>query len=106
MKNKNSDWDNNNFPKAENPDNVGWMIMYWRITPCSGCKQSYNLESRQFDHLGITATKAEAIIKFNKYVADKKASGKAVSLKGLTLFLTKVVMVKKILDNKGDIING
>ncbi len=106
MKNKNSDWDNNNFPKADDPNDVGWMISYWRITPCSGCKQGYNLESRQFDHLEASATEAEAIIKFNEYVVAKKASGKAVNIKGLTLFLTKVVRVEKISDNKGDIING
>ena len=97
-------WTDNNFPDVEDPNDVGWMISYWRITPCSGCKQSYNLESRQFDHLGVSATQGEAIAKLNLYVAQKRASGKIHDLKGLTLFLTKVVLVRKISDNKGDII--
>lgn len=98
-------WADHVFPDAEDPNDVGWMISYWRITPkkCKGCKSDYALESRQFDHLGISATREEALAKLDFYINQKRTSGKAKSIKGLILFLTKVEKIVVISDKKGDI---
>ncbi len=94
-------WDDNDFD-ADDPVNVGWMISYWRITPCaSGCKDGYKLESRQFDHLPISASKAEAIEKWEEYVIQKRRTGETSDLKGLTIFLTQVIKVGIVSDNTG-----
>lgn len=97
-------WKDNIFVDAADPNDVGWLISYWRIVPCKSCKSNYRLESRQFDHLIKAATREEALEKFNKYVTQKKLSGKQNSIKGLTLFLSKVDTVARISSNTGEII--
>ncbi len=97
-------WDNNTFPKIDNPNDVGWLISYWRIMPCTSCNDDYRLDSRQFDHLVKSATKEEALAKFNEYVAAKRRTGKLSSIKGLTLFLSKIESVVCISDNTGEMI--
>lgn len=95
-------WDDNDFTLADDPLDVGWMISYWRITKCdTGCQDGYRTESRQFDHLGVSATRADAIELWRKYVKQKRRTGQSASLKGLTIFLTKVVKVGVISDETG-----
>ncbi len=98
-------WDNNQFPLADDPKRVGWLISYWRVVPCeSGCAGNYRLESRQFDHLVKAATREEALTRFNEYVENRRASGKSPSIKGLTLFLSRVDTIAVISDNTGEIV--
>lgn len=100
-------WDNSTFDKADDPLDVGWLISYWRITPCyTDCKEGedYILQSRQFDHLVLAATREEAVAKFKAYVAQKKASGELSGIKGLVLFLSKVDTVVEISDFEGRIV--
>ena len=97
-------WEDNIFPTADDPDDVGWLISYWRIRPCSSCNFDYQLESRQFAHLVKAATRKEALAKFAEYVAQKKRSGKMKNIKGLTLFLSKVDTVERISDETGEIV--
>lgn len=95
-------WEDSDFPHADDPQNVGWLISYWRITPCSsGCVEDYQLESRQFDHLVKAATPEQALEKFSKYVDQKRASGHIPDIKGLTLFLSRVEQVVVISDLTG-----
>lgn len=99
-------WNDATFPNADDPNEVGWLISYWRIRPCyGGCgKQDYVLESRQFDHLVKAATRDEALAKFNVYVAQKRLSGKLSDLKGLVLFLSRVDTMVVISDVTGEIV--
>jgi hypothetical protein len=95
-------WDDNDFTDADDPLDVGWMISYWRIVPCdTGCKDGYSLQSRQFDHLPLTATRAEAIAEWRRYLRQKRRTGQHASIKGLTVFLTKVVKVGVVSDETG-----
>ena len=95
-------WDDNDFPKADDPEDVGWMISYWRVTKCdTGCQDGYRLESRQFDHLELSATRAEAVAKWKFYLQQKRASGQADSIKGLTIFLSKIIKVGIVSDDTG-----
>ncbi len=97
-------WDDNDFPKADNPQDVGWFVSYWRIEKChTGCQDGYTLRSTQFDHLPLSATKGEAIALFNKYVIQKRAGGDRTGIKGLVLFLSKIEMVSEILDHSGNL---
>jgi hypothetical protein len=95
-------WNNDTFPKADDPLDVGWMISYWRVVPCESCTGNYSLQSAQFDHLPLAATRAEAIAKWRHYLRQKRRSGQADSIKGLTIFLTKVVKVGVVSDFSGD----
>ncbi len=98
-------WADNTFPDADDANDVGWMVISWKTVPCrQGCKGDYALHSRQFDHLGIAATRKEAETLFNKYVDMHIANGKNVHRKNFTLFLTKVVEYRRISDNAGDMI--
>jgi len=95
-------WDDNDFADADDPLDVGWMISYWRVIPCSsGCKDGYSLQSRQFDHLPLSATRADAIALWRTYVRQKRRSGQSSALKGLTIFLSKIVKVGVISDDTG-----
>jgi len=95
-------WKDSDFPRADNPEDVGWLISYWRITPCSeGCEGDYQLESRQFDHLVRAATPKQARAKFKLYVKQKRRSGEMPDIKGLTLFLSRVEEIAVISDNTG-----
>lgn len=96
-------WEDNDFPLADDPLDVGWMITSWRIIKCdTGCQDGYRTESRQFDHLGISATRSEAVAKWREYVKQKRRSGKQDSIKGRVVFLTKIVKVGIISDNTGE----
>ncbi len=95
-------WGNDTFPKADDPLDVGWLISYWRIVKCTSCTGNYSLESRQFDHLPLASTRAEAIAKWREYLVQKRASGKLKSIKGLTVFLSKVTKVGVVSDFAGD----
>lgn len=97
-------WDDNEFPDADDPMDVGWFISYWRTVPCSSCNADYRLESRQFDHLVKAASRDQALAKFQTFVDQKTRSGKSGSIKGLTLFLSRVEAVVRILDNTGEVI--
>ena len=96
-------WKNGNFPVADDPDDVEYMIMYWRTVECtSGCtKQDYRLESRQFDHLPKGVTLEQAQILFDKYVEERRATGDQAHRKSQTLFLCKVEQVAHIHDKNG-----
>lgn len=107
MENTTSAWEESKFPKADDPKDVGWLISYWRITPCySECKpgEGYRLQSRQFDHLVKAATREEALAKFNKYVENRREAGQISGIKGQTLFLSRVDTIATISNNKGEII--
>ena len=100
-------WQDHTFPTSDDPNDVDYMIMYWRKVKCptNNCGgQDYILESRQFDHLPSGISLGQARQLFNRYVAEKKASGKQDSIKGLTLFLCEVVNVEQISDDTGEII--
>ena len=107
-------WSTDEFPDADDPNDVGWLIGYWRIVPCydagtrrgtvDRANEDYFLESRQFAHLIKAATKREAVAKFNEYVEQKKASGKQKDIKGLTLFLSRVEVMTVISDRTGEIV--
>jgi len=99
-------WKDSTFPRADDPEDVGWLISYWRIVPCKSCEGDYRLESRQFDHLVKAANRPEALLKFQMYVDQKRASGQMPSLKGLTLFLSRVDTVAVISDHSGVVIDG
>jgi hypothetical protein len=101
-------WKDHTFPNADDPDDVEYMIMYWRTVECtSGCtKQDYRLESRQFDHLPKGVTFAQAQVLFNKYVQERRDTGDQTSRKGQTLFLCKVERVAHIHDNQGKALNS
>ena len=96
-------WEDNVFDQADEPLDVEWFVEYWRIMKCdTGCRdQGYRLESRSFDHLCKGATEEEAMEKFNHYVEQRRLSGEHPNIKGLTLFLTKVVAVAPITDRTG-----
>ena len=95
-------WEDNVFDHADDPLEVEWFIEYWRVVKCeTGCYGNYRLESRSFDHLIKGATEAEAVAKFEKYVEQKRATGVVPDIKGMTLFLTKVVRVVPITDITG-----
>ena len=99
-------WEDNVFEHADDPLTVSWFIEYWRITKCNvGCRGNYRLESRSFDHLAEGATEEEAQALFNKYVEQKRLSGEHSRMKGLTLFLTKVVAIAPIIDREGKAVN-
>jgi hypothetical protein len=97
-------WENNTFPDADDPNDVQWIIMYWRTVKCtSGCtKQDYRLESRQFDHLPKGTTLAQARVLLKHYTDQRRASGDQVNRKNQSLFLCKVMNVHHIHDNEGN----
>ena len=100
-------WQDHTFPDSDDPNDVSYMIMYWRKVPCptGRCKgRDYMLESRQFDHLPTGISLGQARQLFNEYAADKRGTGKQPSIKGLTLFLCEVVNVEQISNDEGDII--
>lgn len=97
-------WDDSNFPRADDPKKVRWLILYWRIVPCEGCRDNYRLESRQFDHLDEPATREEAVAKLEEYARNRRESGKQPSIKGLTLFLAEVAETVVISDHTGEIV--
>lgn len=100
-------WQDNTFPTADDPNDVGWMIMYWRTVPCNAsCKEDYRLESRQFAHLLKAATAKEAEIELAKFAADRRDAGINLHRKNHTLFLCKVHSLAHISDNTGKIIDG
>jgi hypothetical protein len=97
-------WEDNNFPDADDPDDVEYLIVYWRTVPCptGKCKgQDYQLRSRQFDHLPKGTTLGQAQAKFNEYVKSRRNSGDQSRRKNHSLFLCQVVSVKHIHDENG-----
>ena len=97
-------WDNGNFPDADDPKDVEYMIVYWRTVQCtSGCtEQDYRLESRQFDHLPLGTTFAQAQVLFNHYVQERRGTGKQDNRKNQSLFLCQVMRMAHIHDNNGN----
>jgi len=102
------DWEDNNFPLAEPPGQVRWMLVSWyivKVPDCDHCTRgNYGLTSRQFDHFVVGATKAQVIQKMKDYINQHKDRGTRADRKGHVLFLTKVVAIKKISNLSGDII--
>ena len=97
-------WEDNAFPDADIAEDVGWLISYWRTTPCkAGCKGNYRLESRQFDHLVKAATREEALELFYGYVKERK-NGRNLARKNHVLFLCKVDTMERISDVTGKIV--
>ena len=50
----------------------------------------------------IGTTRADAIAKFDKYVAMHKGIAKNINRKNHIMFLTQVIKMDRISDNKGD----
>ena len=102
------DFEDNNFPLADNPSTVRWMIVSWKIVKkpeCDHCiRGNYGLESRQFDHMIQGAVKADVVQKMKDYINMQKDNGSKPNVKGHVLFLTKVIAMKKISDQTGAII--
>lgn len=103
-------WQDNTFPDADDPNDVEYMIMYWRKVPRTPCPtgncgdQDYRLESRQFEHLPRGTTKKQAEEVFQYYVDQRRGSGDQTSRKGQVLFLCKVERVSHITDDAGKVI--
>jgi len=99
-------WDNDTFPTADTPSGVGWMIVSWKIVKntCKNCKRDYNIETRQFDHLPDTTTRAQAIAKLEEYKTMHVNHHRSDHRKNHTLFLCKVEAQRRITDRHGDLI--
>ena len=98
-------WIDNNFPRADDPSTVRWIIGYWRIEKAPGVgPKSYRLKSVIFDHLDNTYNQAQAEAYFQKYVDAKKATGKVKGIKALNLFLLHVNQWEQISGNDGEVI--
>jgi hypothetical protein len=100
-------WQNNDFPDADDPVTVGWMIVSWRTVPnpkpCAHCARGdYSLVARQFEHLLDSVNQADAIAEFRRYVRMHANSKKNKHRKNESLFLTKVIRHRRISDNAGD----
>ncbi len=100
-------WKTHTFPTADDPNDVEWMIVYWRTIPCptGNCAgQDYQLEARQFDHLPKGTTLKQANDKLDEYAANRRASGFNKGLKNHSLFLLKVQTVIHVNDSTGAVI--
>jgi len=98
-------WDDNNFPDASDPEDVKYMVLSWKVIQCRTCINNYKTESRQFEHLGMAATRREADAMFKKYV-DMHVSRKNPNRKLYTLFLVEIIDKKHIQDVRGELIGS
>jgi hypothetical protein len=101
-------WADSKFPDADDPDDVEYMIMYWRTVPCptGNCAgKDYRLESRQFDHLPKGTSLGQAKQKLKEYSDNRKGRGDNPGRKNHSLFLCQVVEVAHINDHMGGVIN-
>ena len=101
-------WDDNNFPTADDPDDVEYMIVYWRTVKCptGNCGgRDYRLDSRQFDHLPKGTNLGQAQAKLQEYANNRRGRGDNPGRKNHSLFLCQVVRVTHINDHTGKVIN-
>lgn len=100
-------WQDNNFPDADDPDDVEWMIISWKIVempPCDHCERGdYKLEARQFDHLPPGTTRPQALAILEAYKQAHKTSGFNPKRKNHLIFLTKVETYERVSDVGGGI---
>jgi len=100
------DFEDNNFPLADNPADVEWMICSWKIVKLPECEHcirgNYGLDSKQFDHMVIGTTRAQAVAKFREYVLMHKANASGWKRKNHVIFLTKVIKYRRISKLNGD----
>ena len=98
-------WADNNFPDADDPDTVEWMLVSWKIVPKKEClhceRDDYGYEAYQFDHLPRGTNRAQAIAKLQEYIDMHKAGGNNSRRKGHVIFLTKVETFERVSDNTG-----
>ena len=99
-------WADNDFPDADDPDDVEYMLVSWKIVPledCPTCKRGdYGLESKQFDHLPPGTTLPQARAKLQEYKDMHKARGHNPGRKGHVIFLCRVQEYERISDNSGN----
>jgi len=104
-----SDFDNRNFPDAVDSDDVGWMIVEWRIERdrkrCEDCGGDYSLYSSQFEDLpkGTTAEQARRMLR--RYVKNRREHI-STSCDGpirTSLFLLRVDRVANITDDENNL---
>jgi hypothetical protein len=106
----NSDWALENFPDAVDSKDVGWMIIEWVIkyepNKCKDCGGNYSLEPSQFNELPLAATRAEAVAMFRLHKRNRRQNigTHEKSPRRTSLFLTKVVKVADITNDKRELL--
>jgi hypothetical protein len=106
------DFEDKNFPDAQDSTDVDWMIVSWDIkhepNKCSDCGGNYSLVARQFNELPVGATRDEAIALLRKHVRNRRQANsnnqRSTSPRRKTLFLCKVVKVVNITDDNRDLL--
>jgi len=105
---RSDNWELNDFPTADDPDDVEWMLVSWKIVelePCDKCPRgNYALESRQFDHLPPGTTLPQARAKLLEYQAMHKTNGKRSNRKNHVIFLCRVQEYERVSDIGGEIV--
>jgi len=100
-------WNDNTFPDADDPDDVEWMLVSWKIVPkkdCPAClRGDYGFASRQFDHLPPGTTLPQARAELERYKQMHKTRGVNAHRKGHVIFLCRVQEYERISDNAGGI---
>ena len=98
-------WEDNDFPDADDGNNVEYMLVTWRTVECySKCGGNYFLDSRQFEHLPKGATEEEARERLAFYEKMHLENSKGAR-KNHSIFLCKVVDVAQITDKTGKVID-
>ena len=105
---KDTAWQDNNFPDADDPDDVEWMLVSWKIVelpPCDKCPRgNYSLEARQFDHLPPGTTLPQARAKLLEYQQMHKTTGHNPRRKNHVIFLCRVQEYERVSDIGGGIV--
>lgn len=105
-----TDWENNNFPDADDPDDVEWMLVSWKIVPkdhCEHCTRGdYGLRATQFDHLPPGTTRPQALAKLDEYKQKYRTNGFNPKRKNHVVFLCRVEAYERISDLAGGIVDG
>jgi hypothetical protein len=100
-------WADGDFPDADDPDDVEWMLVSWKIVQkpdCPTClRGDYGFETQQFDHLPPGTTLPQARAKLQEYKDMHKTRGVNTSRKGHVIFLCRVQEYERISDNAGGI---
>jgi len=102
-------WNDSVFPDADDPDDVEWMLVSWKIIPLDPCehcpRDDYGYESKQFDHLPPGTTLPQARAKLEEYKQMHRNRGTNETRKGHVIFLTRVQEYERISDLGGVIQN-
>lgn len=103
-------WSDNVFPDADDPDDVEWMLVSWKIVPMEDCptcaRGDYGLHSRQFDHLPPGTTLPQALAKLDEYKQMHRTAGQNPKRKSHVIFLCRVQAYERVSDLGGVITSG